>query len=107
MFIIAGSFDVYYTKCWQFWWNTNKKRGDSVYFETKIERTERNKQFVMTESTKVTKKRKWESTIIHGHPQKFFQGGQRRHFVHLQIADDQCPSKIILHWANICFSEHN
>jgi len=60
----------------------------------------------MTESTKATKKRKWESTIIHGRPQKFFQGGQRRHFVyHFQIVDDQCPSKIILHWASICFSE--
>jgi len=52
----------------------------------------------MSESTKVTKKRKRESTIIHGRPQIFFQGGQRRHFVyHFQIADDQCPSKIILH----------
>jgi len=30
---------------------------------------------VMSESTKVTKKRKRESTIIHGRPQKFFQGG--------------------------------
>jgi len=29
----------------------------------------------MSESTKVTKKRKRESTIIHGRPQKFFQGG--------------------------------
>jgi len=38
------------------------------------ERKER-KQFVMSESTKVTKKRKRESTIIHGRPQKFFQGG--------------------------------
>jgi len=27
----------------------------------------------MSESTKVTKKRKRESTIIHGRPQKFFQ----------------------------------
>jgi len=62
----------------------------------------------MSESTKVTKKRKRESTIIHGRPQKFFQGGQRRHFVyHFQIADDQCPSKIILHWANICCSGHD
>jgi len=59
---------------------------------------ERNKQFVMSESTKVTKKRKRESTIIHGHSQIFFQEEQRRHFVyHFQIADDQCPSKIILH----------
>ena len=62
----------------------------------------------MTESTKVTKKRKTESTIIHGRPQKLFQGGQRRHFVyHFQIADDQCPSKIILHWASFCFSENS
>jgi len=59
-------------------------------------------------STKVTKKRKWESTIILGRLQKFFQGVQRRQFVHhFQIADDQCPSKIILHWASICFSEHD
>jgi len=51
---------------------------------------------------------KWESTIIYGRPQKFFQGGQRRQFVdHFQIADDQCPSKIILHWGSICFSEHD
>jgi len=41
-----------------------------VYFETEIKRTERNKQFVMRESTEVTKKRKRESTIIHGRPQK-------------------------------------
>jgi len=62
----------------------------------------------MRESTKVMKKRKRESTIIHGRPQKFFQGGQGQHFVyHFQIADDQCSSKIILHWANICFSEHD
>ena len=31
------------------------KRVDSVYFATEIKRTERNKQFVMSESTKVTK----------------------------------------------------
>jgi len=74
------------------------KRTDSVYFETEITRRERNKPFVMSESTKVTKKRKRESTIIHGRPQTFFQGGKRRHFVyHFQIADDQCPTKIILH----------
>jgi len=30
----------------------------------------------MRESTKVTKKRKRWSTIIHGRPQKFFQGGK-------------------------------
>jgi len=55
--------------------HNNKKWVDSVYFETEIKRTERKKQFVMSENTKVTKKRKQESTIIHGRPQKFFQGG--------------------------------
>ena len=35
--------------------------------------------------------KKRESTIIHGRPQKFFQGGKRPHFVyHFQITDDQC-----------------
>jgi len=52
---------------------------------------ERNKQFVMRESTKVTEKRKRETTIIHGRPQEYFQGGQGQHFVyHFQIVDDQC-----------------
>jgi len=62
-FVIAGNFDE----------NDNKKRVDSVYFETEIKRTERNKQFVMSESTKVTIKRKREITIIHGRLQEFFQ----------------------------------
>ena len=45
----------------------------------------------LCESTKVTKKRKREIMIIHGRPQKFFQGGQGQHFAyHFQIADDQC-----------------
>jgi len=48
-----------------------------MYFATEIKRTERNKQFVMSESTK---KRKRESTIIHWRAQKFFKGGQRRAF---------------------------
>jgi len=51
---------------------------------------EGNKQFVLSESTK---KRKGESTIIHGRPQKLFPWGreQRRHFAyHFQIAKDQC-----------------
>jgi len=56
-----------------------------------MKRTERNKQIVMRESTKVTKTRKRESPIIHGRPQKFFHEGQGQHFVyHFQIADDQC-----------------
>jgi len=42
----------------------------------------------MSENTKVTKKRKRESTIIHGLTQNFFQ--ERRHFVyHFQIGDDK------------------
>jgi len=45
----------------------------------------------MRESTKVTKKRKREITIIHGRPQEFFQGGKGQLFVyHFQIANDQC-----------------
>ena len=44
IFVIAGSFDEIY-----------KKRVDSAHFATEIKRTERNKQFVMSESTKVTK----------------------------------------------------
>jgi len=36
----------------------------------------------MSESTKVTKIRKRESTIVYGRPQNFFQGGHRRHFVY-------------------------
>jgi len=67
-------------------------RVDCVYFATEIKRTERNKLFVMTESTKVTKKPKARK---HDYPlacaEIFPEGGQRRHFVHhFQIADDQC-----------------
>jgi len=46
----------------------------------------------MSESKKVTKKRKWESTNISWS------------FKLLAIS---VPSKIILHWANICFSEND
>jgi len=51
-----------------------------VYFATEIKRTERNKQFVLSESTKVTKKRKRENTIIHWRAQKFFHGGEMSAF---------------------------
>jgi len=62
----------------------------------------------MRESTKVTKKRKRESTIIHGRPQKFFQGGKVNIlFVIFKLLTISVHSKIILHWANICFSEHD
>jgi len=78
-FVIAGNFDEIIT------------RSGLVVFilQPKLrKRKERMKQFLMSESTK---KRKLESTIIHGRPQKFFHGGQRRHFVyHFQIAEHQC-----------------
>ena len=63
-FVIAGNFDEIITT------------SGLILFvlQLKLKRTERNKQFVMSERTKVTKKRKRESAIIHGRPQKFFQG---------------------------------
>ena len=73
----------------------NKKRIDSVYFATESKRTERNKQFVMSKSTK---KRKREGTIIHGRPQKFFQGGNVNiFFIIFKLLTISVQSKIILH----------
>jgi len=67
-----------------------------------MKRTERKKQFVMIESTKVTKKRKRESTIIHGRQQKLFQGGNVDIlFIIFKMLTISVPSKIILHWANL------
>jgi len=52
----------------------------------------------MRESTKVTKKRKRESTIIHGRPQKFFQGGKANIlFIIFKLLTISVPSKMILH----------
>ena len=66
------------------------KRVDSVYFATEIKRTERNKQSVMSESTKVTKSETEKARSFTG-VRRNFSRGQRRHFVyHFQIADDQC-----------------
>jgi len=49
-----------------------------------------------------------ESTIIHGRPQKFFHGGKVNIlFVIFKLLVISVPSKIILQWANICFSEHD
>jgi len=49
---------------------------------------ERNKQFVMSESTKVTKKRKHDHSWVSA---EIFPWRQRGHFVyHFQIAEDQC-----------------
>jgi len=51
----------------------------------------------MSESTKVTKKRKRESTIIHGRPQKFFQAGEVNIlFIMFNLLTISVPSKIIL-----------
>jgi len=59
----------------------------------------------MRERTKATKKRKRESTIIHGRPQKFFQGGKVNIlYIIFKLLTISVPSKILLHWANICFS---
>jgi len=62
----------------------------------------------MSESTKVTKKRKRESTIIHERPQKFFQVDNIDIlFIIFKLLTISVPSKIILHWVNICFSEYD
>ena len=81
-------------------------RVDSVYFATEIKRRERNKQFVMSESTKVTKARKhdysWACAEI------FPWGGNVGiSFIIFKLLTISVPSKIILHWANIYFSEHD
>jgi len=52
----------------------------------------------MSESTKVTKKRKRGSTIIHGRPHKFFQGGNVDIlFIIFKLLTISVTSKIILH----------
>jgi len=62
----------------------------------------------MSESTKVTKKPKRESTIIQGRRQKFVQGGNVDIlFIIFKLLAISAPSKIILHWANFCWSEHD
>jgi len=62
----------------------------------------------MIESTNVSKKRKRESTIIYESPQKFLRGGGNVgiFFIIFKLLTISVPSKIILHRANICFSEH-
>jgi len=57
---------------------------------------------------KVTRKRKRESTIIHGRPQKYFQGGNVDIlFIIFKLLTISVRSNVILYWANICFSEHD
>ena len=77
---------------------------ESVDFATETKRTERNK-FVMSESTKVTKARKhdhsWASAEI------FPRGNVHILFIIFILLTITVPSKIMLHWANICFSEHD
>ena len=55
-----------------------------------------------------TKKWKRESKIIHGRSQKYFQGGNVGIlFINFKLLRISVSSEIILHWANICFSEHD
>ena len=62
----------------------------------------------MRERNESNKKRKRESTIIRGRPQNFFQGGNVDIlFFIFKLLTISVPSKIILHWLNICFSEHD
>jgi len=70
---------------------------------------ERKKQIIRNEwKHEGNKKRKLESTIIQGRPQKIFQGGNVDIlFIIFKLLTINVPSKIILHWANICFSEHD
>jgi len=79
-----------------------------LILKPKLRERERNKQIVMRESTKVTKNQKRENTIIHGRPQKFFQGCKvNMLFIISKLLAISVPSKIISNWANICFSEHD
>ena len=84
-FVIAGNFDEIITRI-----------GLILFIlQLKLKRTERCKQFVMSESTK---KRKRESRIIHGRPQKFFRGGNVDIlFIIYKLLTISVPSKIILH----------
>jgi len=63
----------------------------------------------MRESTKVTKKMKARK---HDHPRasaEIFPGVGKVNilFIISKLLTISIPSKIILHWANICFSEHD
>jgi len=71
-----------------------QEAGWFCYFATEIKRTERNKQVVMSESTKVTKSESEKARSFMGVRRTFAGGGQRRHSVfRFQIADDQCSLK--------------
>jgi len=64
------------------------KRVDSVYFATEIKRTERNKQFVVSESTKVTKSESEKARSFTGVRRNFSRGATPTFC--LSFADDQC-----------------
>jgi len=53
----------------------NKKRVDSVYFATEMRITERNKQFVMSESTKATKSESEKARSFISVRRNFSRGG--------------------------------
>jgi len=71
-------------------------RVDCVYFATESKRTERNKQFVMSESTKVTKARKHDYSLACA---EIFLGGATSAFCSsfFKLLTISVPSKIILH----------
>ena len=59
----------------------------------------------MSESTKVTKKQKRESTIIHWRQQKFSRGGNVDIlFIIFKLLTVSVRSNIFLYWANILVS---
>jgi len=69
----------------------------------------RKKQTIRNEwKQESNRKRKPESAIIHERPQNFFLGGNVDIlFFIFKLLTISVPSKIILHWRNICFSEYD
>jgi len=103
-------------QCWfSFLFGRTQQKTDQMRAEDPVEKI----HAYSTNSSAIRKR------FTHGRPQKFFQGGQSRHFAYLflvvgdatQIDVDkkeniQCygnscmPCKKTLYWANVCFSEH-
>ena len=76
----------------------NKKRVDSTYFATEIKITERNKQFVMSESTKVTKSESEKARSFMSARRKLSRGvNVDILFIIFKLLMISVPSKIILH----------
>jgi len=74
------------------------KRVDCVYFATQIKRTDRNKQFVMRESTKLTKRDSEKARSFMGVRRNVSRGGNVDIlFIIFKWLRISVPSKIILH----------